>query len=137
MWSKYNPNPTQSTHENDCGIRAIAKALGKEWESAFILLAMMAFSMGSTMSQNTVIGAVLRQNGFKRVYPPNECPDCLTFAEFASVNPQGTFVVFSQGHTATIEDGNIYDSWDSSDEGIIFVWYKDDKPNFNEQEEEE
>lgn len=137
MFIEYNPNPVQSYREDDCGIRAVAKALDTDWESAFIRLAFMAFSMGSTMNRNTVIGAVLRQNGFKRAYPPNECPDCINVADFASVNPQGVFVVFSQGHVAVVCDGDLYDSWNSENEGIIFVWYKDDEPVFDEEKEEE
>ena len=136
MWIDYNPNPVQSYREDDCGIRAVAKALGKDWESAFVRLAIMASSMGSTMNRGTVIGAVLRQNGFKRAYPTNECPDCINFEDFASMNPEGTFVVFSQNHVATIVDGDLYDSWDSGHEEVVFVWYKDEEPIFEGEEEE-
>lgn len=136
MLIQYNPNPVKSNGVDDCSVRAVAKALDVSWETAYVMLMMAGYSMGDMPHSNVVIGAVLRQNGFSREYPPSGCPDCYTVEEFCEQNPEGTFVVFSQNHTATVVDGNLYDSWDSLGNNIIFVWYKDEEPVFEEQEEE-
>ena len=123
MFIDYNPNPV-GRRVGDCSVRAISKALGVDWETAYAMIASNGFAMGDMPSSNSVWGAVLRQNGFKKQVIPNSCPDCYTFADFARDNPRGTFVLGTGTHVATVVDGNIYDSWDSSDEIPVFVWYK-------------
>ena len=135
MYTEFNPNPLQN-REDDCSVRAITKALDIPWNTAYIMLTSAGYSMGKMMHNNAVIGAVLRENGFNRAYPPNDCPDCFTVSQFCELNQEGTFVVFSQGHVATVVDGELYDTWDSSDNTILYVWYKDEEPVFEEQEEE-
>lgn len=123
MWIQYNPNPTGRS-VGDCSIRAITKALDIDWESAYVLIAVNGFAMGDMPSSDSVWGSVLRQNGFYRKAIPDTCPDCYTAEDFAKDHPKGTFVLGFGGHVATVRDGNIYDSWDSSQEIPQFVWYK-------------
>ena len=123
MFTEWNPNPV-GRRVGDCSVRAIAKALDVDWETAYALIASNGFAMGDMPSSNSVWGAVLRQNGFKKQAIPNSCPDCYTFADFARDNPRGTFVLGTGSHVATVVDGNLYDSWNSSDEIPVFVWYK-------------
>ena len=66
---------------------------------------------------------LLRQHGFTREIP-NNCEDCYTVEEFMNDNPEGTFAVKSDGHVACVIDGTLYDSWDSSQNGVIYVWKK-------------
>lgn len=123
MWIRYNPNPTGRS-VGDCAVRAVAKALNIDWESAYDLIATNGFAMGDMPSSDSVWGAVLRQNGFYRKAIPNTCPDCYTAEDFARDNPDGIFVLGFGGHVATIEDGVIYDSWDSSKCVPVYVWYR-------------
>lgn len=123
MWKYYNPSPT-GRNVGDCAIRAVAKALGTDWETAYALIASAGFQMGDMPSSNSVWGAVLRQHGFYRSAIPNSCPDCYTAADFARDHPTGTFVLGFGNHTATIQDGTLYDSWDSSNEIPQYVWSK-------------
>lgn len=123
MWIEYNPNPAQS-RAGDCAVRAVAKALDTDWESAYAKIAVNGFLMGDVISSNSVWGSVLRQNGFVREIIPNTCPDCYTLEEFAKDNNRGIFVVALPGHVATIIDGNIYDSWNSSKENPLYYWRK-------------
>lgn len=123
MWIQYNPNPT-GRNVGDCAVRAVAKALDLDWETAYDLIAANGFGMGDMPSSDSVWGAVLRQNGFYRQAIPNTCPDCYTAEDFARDNPKGTFVLGFGGHVATIEDGDIYDSWDSSGCIPVYVWYR-------------
>lgn len=123
MWVKYNPNPT-GRHVGDCSVRAISKALGVDWETAYKIIVENGYAMGDMPSSDSVWGSVLRQNGFYRKAISNYCPDCYTAEDFARDNPHGIFVLGFGGHVATIVDGNIYDSWNSSKEIPIYVWYR-------------
>lgn len=125
MYIEWNNNPV-GRRVGDCSVRAISKALDVDWETAYAMIASNGFAMGDMPSSNSVWGAVLRQNGFKKQVIPNSCPDCFTFADFARDNPRGTFVLGTGTHVATVVDGNIYDSWDSSDEIPAFVWFRGD-----------
>lgn len=123
MYIEWNNNPV-GRRVGDCSVRAISKALDVDWETAYAMIAANGFAMGDMPSSNSVWGAVLRQNGFQKKAIPNTCPDCYTFADFSKDNPRGTFVLGTGTHVATVVDGDLYDSWDSSDEIPIYVWYK-------------
>lgn len=125
MWVEYNPNPASMRKVGDCSVRAVAKALNVDWETAFIKLSVNALAMGDMPNANNVIASVLRQNGFKRMDISNECPDCYTIREFANEHPRGTYVVGTGIHVVTIENGNYFDSWDSGDEIVAYVWEKE------------
>lgn len=126
MWVEYNPNPT-GRRVGDCAVRAVAKALDTDWETAYAMITANGFSMGDMPSSNSVWGAVLRQNGFYRQSIPNACPDCYTAEDFCRDNPKGTFVLGFGTHVATVVDGNIYDAWNSSNEIPQYVWYRKEK----------
>ena len=121
MWIKYNPSPAGRI-VGDCSVRAIAKALNTDWETAYSLLAEAGYQMADMPSSDAVWGAVLRQNGFYRYAIPNRCPDCYTAEDFAEDHPHGTYVLGFGGHVATVKDGNLYDSWNSSNEIPQFYW---------------
>ena len=125
MWAEYNPNPT-GRRVGDCAVRAIAKALNKTWEEAYVLIMTAGFQMGDMPSSNSVWGAVLRQNGFKMTAIPDTCPDCYTAEDFCKECPEGTFVLGFGNHVAAVIDGTLYDSWDSSKEIPQYVWYLKD-----------
>ena len=123
MWIKYNPNPT-GRNVGDCAVRAVAKALDADWEEAYTLISNNGYAMGDMPSSDSVWGAVLRQNGFYRKAIPNTCPDCYTAEDFCRDNPRGTYVLGFGGHVATVVNGNLYDSWDSSQAIPVYVWYR-------------
>lgn len=123
MYVNFNPNPA-GRRVGDCSVRAVASALDIDWETAYWLLAEAGFRMCDMPSSDAVWGAVLRQNDFYRQNIPNTCPECYTAREFSIENPNGTFVLGFGGHVATVIDGNLYDSWDSSDLNPQFVWYR-------------
>lgn len=125
MWTQYNPNPT-GRKVGDCSVRAVSAALDIDWEDAFILLTMQGFRMGDMPSSDAVWGAVLKQHGFKREAIPNSCPDCYTAEDFAKDHPSGVYTIGFGGHVATIRDGRLMDSWDSSDEVPLYFYYKEE-----------
>ena len=122
-WIYFNPNPV-GRNVGDCSVRAIAKAIGTDWEKAFVLLAANAYSMGDMPSSNSVISSVMRKNGFYRSIIPDSCPDCYTAEDFCQDNPRGTYVLGFGSHVATVKDGDLYDSWDSSKEIPQYFWYR-------------
>ena len=123
-WKLWNENPT-GRNVGDCAVRAIAVALGVDWETAYALIAEAGYLMGDMPSSNSVWGAVLRQHGFKRAIIPNNCPDCYSAEQFAADRPKGMYVLGFGNHVATVKDGLIYDSWDSSKEVPQYFWWKD------------
>ena len=124
MYIEYNPNPC-GRRVGDCAVRAISKALDMTWEGAFVTLALNALQMCDMPSSDSVIGATLRQNGFTRNALSNSCPDCYDAEEFCREFPTGTYIVFFGGHVACIQDGNLYDAWDSSRELVQYYWSKE------------
>lgn len=119
----YNPNPI-GVRVGDCSVRAISAALGVDWETAYAQITSSGFLMGDMPSSNAVWGAVLRKHGFNRSIIPNNCPDCYTAKDFCRDHPKGVFVLGFGNHVATVIDGDIYDSWDSSNEIPQYFWYR-------------
>ena len=125
MFVEYNPNPV-GRRVGDCSVRAVAKALDISWEKAYALIVANGFQMGDMPSSDGVWGSVLRQHGFSRKALPDTCPECYTAEEFASDHPKGIYVLGFGGHVCTVKDGNIYDTWNSSDEIPQYYWYKEE-----------
>ena len=125
MWIEWNPNPA-GRRVGDCAVRAVAKALNTDWETAYTLMSDAGYAMGDMPSADSVWGATLRQHGFYRKAISDSCPDCYTAEDFCRDNPIGTFVLGFGGHVATVKNGNLYDSWNSSNEIPQFVWYRKD-----------
>ena len=121
MWKYFNPNPV-GRMVGDCSVRTISAALDVSWDEAFDLLAHNAREMCDMPSSDSVIGSVLRQHGFVRSIIPSSCPDCYTIGEFAEDFSRGVYVLGTGQHVATVIDGIIYDSWDSSREIPMFMW---------------
>lgn len=123
IWREWNPNPA-GRRVGDCAVRAVAAALGVDWETAYDLIADAGYNMGDMPSSDSVWGAVLRQHGFYRASIPNTCPDCYTAGDFARDNPKGTFILGFGGHVATVKDGRVWDSWDSTQEIPQYYWFR-------------
>ena len=122
-WRYWNENPA-GRNVGDCAVRAVAVALGVDWETAYLMISDAGYKMADMPSSNSVWGAVLRQNGFYRHTIPNTCPDCYTINDFAADHPKGVYVVCTGNHVCTIRDGIVYDSWDSTREIPQFYWAK-------------
>lgn len=100
MYKYFNPNPC-GKNVSDCTVRAICKATGKDW------------------------GAYLRSLGYRRYIIPDTCPDCYTVGRFADDHPHGTYILALSGHVVCVQDGIIYDSWNSENETPLYFWDKE------------
>lgn len=123
MWKIFRNNPAGRAVE-DCTVRALAKALNLSWDEAHYILSETSREMADMPHSNSVISAVLRQNGFFRYVISNICPDCYTVREFCEDHPRGTYVLGTGTHVIAVKDGDYYDAWDSGDEIPIYYWNK-------------
>ena len=123
MWEKYNPNP-RGKAVGDCTVRAIAKATGSDWESAYIGLMLQGFLMADMPSANAITTAYLKGKGFRRRTIPDTCPECYTVRDFCEDHPKGTFVIGTGSHLTTVVDGCLWDSWDSRNETPVYYFEK-------------
>ena len=119
----YNPNPN-SKSIGDCVIRAISKVLDQSWDKTYIELCVQGYLMKDLPDSNVVWDSYLRGCGFIRRVIPNTCPDCYSVSNFCDDYPKGNYVVATNTHVIAIKDGDIWDSWDSSNEIPIYYWSK-------------
>lgn len=122
----FQPNPKQQS-VGDCVIRAICRATGDDWYSAYTDITVQGYALADMPSSNAVWGRYLRENGYKRYIVPNTCPDCYTIREFVEDNPKGTFIICTGSHVVTAIDGNYYDSWDCGNEIPVFYYTKEEE----------
>lgn len=115
MWQEFNPNRL-GRRVGDCSVRAVCAALDIDWDTAYWDIAEKGYVLADMPSSNAVWGAVLREHGFKRYVIPNSCPDCFTAGDFCRENRHGIYVLGFSQHVATVKDGRLLDSWDSSNE---------------------
>lgn len=121
MFVFYNPNPARS-HVGDCAVRAVCKATGQDWETVFVALCLDGYCAGDMPNANYVWGTYLRRKGFKRHNLPETCPDCYTVSDFSQDFPRGVYVLATNGHVVTVQDGNWFDTWDSGGETPLYYW---------------
>ena len=119
----YNPNPS-GKNAGDCTVRAIAKATGMSWQEAYLALAIQGYLDGDMPSANAVTTAHLKKNGFRRRTIPDECPDYYTITDFCKDHPKGTYIIGTGSHLTTVIDGDLWDSWDSSNECPVYYFEK-------------
>ena len=123
MYSYYNANPYK-IRVGDCVIRAISKALNQPWEDTYIDLTIQGYLMGDLLSSNAVWGAYLKSKGFTRDIVSNDCPECYAIEDFCNEHPKGTYIIGTGTHAVCVEDGCVFDTWNSSGEVPIYYYYK-------------
>ena len=121
MYIPYNPNPAGNL-VGDCVIRAIAKGTGKTWDEVSDELHEVAYELKDMSSSNYVWATYLKRLGFHRYIIPDTCPDCYTVKDFAYDHPYGTFILGTGTHAVCVQDGNIFDAWNSSNEVPIYYF---------------
>ena len=123
MWIEANSNPVNNLTD-DCVIRAISIILDADWLWVFDELCGIARAAYDVQISNNVWPKLLKREGFNRYILPDTCPDCYTVEDFIIDHPRGTYVLGFGGHVATVKNGQLYDSWDSSKEIPQYYWYR-------------
>lgn len=121
MFIQFNPNP-KSNRVGDCVIRAICKVTDKSWDEVYSDICLEGFIQKDMPSSNAVWGMYLIRNGFLRMPAPNTCPHCYTVIDFCKDHPQGKYVLATGSHVIASIDGNYYDSWDSGQEVVAYIF---------------
>lgn len=121
----FNNNP-RGLSVGDCSVRAISKALGKDWEEAYIGLCAEGLNYCDMPSANYVWGMFLRRFGFEQKMIPSICPKCTTVSRFTEDHPKGRYVLACQNHVVCAIDGNYFDSFDSGDEIILYYFEREE-----------
>lgn len=121
----FNPNPT-GRNVGDCAIRAIAKALSLDWKRAYLALCIEGMEVYDLPNSNAVWGRYLAENGYSKHSLDDSCVEGYTVKDFMRDNPSGTFVLALPGHVVCVEDGELWDSWDSSNEIVLYCFRKDE-----------
>lgn len=124
MLKIHNENP-DNKRVGDCVVRAISSLTGQDWETTFLGLTLVALEDHDMPSSNAVWGKYLRRRGYTRHALPDTCPDCFTVGDFANMYQSGTFMVACDGHVVAVKDGEILDTYDSSDIPAIYFWQKE------------
>lgn len=123
MWRYANPNPCR-TEEPDCVVRAIAIATGQTWDEVHTGLCLLSGEKCTMPSVNWLWGLYLKKRGFEKYLLSDDCPECMTVAEFAKAYPDGTHVIGTGNHAVAIKNGDWLDTWDSGDEVISYYYRK-------------
>lgn len=119
MYHRYNPNPT-GRNVGDCTVRAISKAMNQDWNKTYWGLCIEGGIVKDMPSSNAVWGEYLKRYGYTRQL----APDGITVGEFAENYHQGTYILALSGHVVCVQDGIIYDTWDSENEIVLYFWRK-------------
>lgn len=125
MFVFFNPNPG-AKRVGDCAVRAIAKAMGTDWEKTYLALCVEGLRAHDMPSGNSVWGSYLKANGFRQRMLPDACPECYTVAAFANEHPHGVYVLALSGHVVTVVNGDYYDTWDSGEEVPVYYFERED-----------
>ena len=121
VWRYANLNP-QGKSVGDCTVRAIAIATGNAWVDTYLDLCLLGMVMADMPSANAVSTAYLKSKGFRRRTIPDDCPDCYTIADFCKDHQKGTYIIGTGSHLTTVIDGDLWDSWDSSNECPVYYF---------------
>lgn len=115
--SFYNPNP-DGRNVGDCTVRAISKAMDQDWDKTYWGLCVEGALMHDMPSANAVWGSYLKKNGFLR----EMVQDDVSVRDFVDQHPNGTYLLSLSGHVVCARDKVLYDTWDSSNEIVIYFW---------------
>ena len=120
MYKEYNPNPCGKS-VGDCVIRAITKILDKPWREVYTGLALEGLKLCDMPSSNTVWAHYLVDRG----YLPYTA-DFETAEAFARTHPKGKYILATGTHAIALEDGDIYDAWNSLGE-VVSYYFKEEQ----------
>lgn len=141
----YNPNPSQryrrdgspikSDHNGDCTVRCITKALDIDWETAYKKLCDEGLKQHRMPDDMDVVKAVLESNGFKKGtinkeyikrhhHRPTVSSAVDDIKTIDGLKDKKKFVFQNTHHVTTVDDGVIFDTWDTSEECVWSFWYK-------------
>lgn len=123
----YQPNKKDIKDDyGDCVIRALTKALSKDWLSVFDALIPIAREFRCMPNSKPCYEKYLLDNGFTYHGISNKKGSKRpTVSGFAKNHKSGTYVLRVAQHIVTVVDGIYYDTWDSGEKSLYGYWYKE------------
>lgn len=122
MYIHFNGNPCGMSI-GDCVIRAISIVTGYSRHKVYSGLCLQGFPCTIWGNSNAVWADYLLHLGFKR-YSVN-ANTRYTVEEFSSNHPKGRYVIGTGSHAVAVVNGDIIDSWDSSQEIVQYYFTKE------------
>lgn len=124
MYRYYDPNPNGYGGEyGDCVIRAISKLFHCSWDEAFIQLSIQAYKMKRIMTDNITWGSYLKEHD----YIKEILAETITIREFCKQFDEGKYALATGSHVVAAINGDYFDSWDSGNEPILYLWREKDE----------
>lgn len=123
----YQPNKKDLKDEyGDCVMRALTKALGKEWLTVFEEMIPLMREMQCPFNCKPCYQKYLEEyNGFTYQGISNKKGTKRpTVDSFAKSHKQGTYVLSVANHLVTVVDGKYYDTWDCGYKSLYGYWEK-------------
>lgn len=126
-WKYYQPNKKDLKDEyGDCVIRALTKALGKEWLGVFDELIPIAREIQCPFNTKPCYEKYLTDKGFIYHGISNKRGTKRpTVQSFALSHKEGTYFLIVANHVVTVQDGYFYDTWDSGEKSLYGYWVKE------------
>lgn len=115
MFRYYNANPNKNKVA-DCFIRSLSCATNKSWDYTYNKISDIAQWEGTTMDNRDFILEYLDRN-YERM------PKFYgTIEEASEYYKDNIILVTTIGHIVCSKYGEIYDTWNSSDRKVEFIW---------------
>lgn len=120
----YQPNKKDVKDECcDCVIRALTKALEKEWVEVFDELVVYARDLQSMPNDKKVYEVYLKDKGFEWVgLKAQKGKKRLTPETFCKQHKTGTYILRLSNHIVTVVDGQYFDTWDCGESCVYGYW---------------
>ena len=121
MFVKFDGNPCGKS-KGDCVIRAIGIAENESWRRVYLQLCVEGYADCAWGDVDRIWNGYLERIGYTRSEPGEN--DGKTVAEFASRHQTGTYIIGTGTHAVAVVTGDIVDSWNSSNEPILYYYTK-------------
>lgn len=120
----YQPNKKDIKDKyGDCVIRALTKALGKEWVEVFDDLTPIAREMQVPYNCRPCYEKYMTEQGMTYTGVSNKKGTKRpTVDSFAKDHKEGTYVLRAAHHLVTVKDGVYYDTWDCGNKSL-YGWF--------------
>lgn len=124
----YQPNKKDIKDQyGDCVMRALTKAVGKDWLEVFDEITPISRQMQCPFNCKACYEAYLKQNGFVYHGISNKKGSKRpTVDSFTRSHRKGIYYINVANHCVTAADGHYYDTWDSGDCCMYGYWTKED-----------
>lgn len=125
-WKYYQPNKKDLKDDyGDCVVRALTKAIGKEWLEVFEDLLPYARELQCMPNNKPCYEKYILDKGFEYVGISNKKGTKRpTVQSFSKDHKEGTYILRVANHIVTVVDGYFYDTWDSGDCSLYGYWVK-------------